>query len=61
MEKCPRCGNSGDCDVCDGYGYEFAGDGEGCPVCGRTGDCPTCSGAGRVPSPAALLLARVDG
>jgi hypothetical protein len=60
METCPRCGDSGNCNLCDGYGYEFAGDGEGCQVCGHSGDCPTCSGMGHAAAPAALLLTHVE-
>ncbi len=46
MEKCPRCGSSGECPVCDGYGADFTGDGDGCKACACSGNCQTCEGAG---------------
>jgi hypothetical protein len=47
MRTCEDCADTGQCDLCQGYGttpdsHPGADDGTDCPACGATGACPTC-------------------
>lgn len=52
---CARCDGDGDCQVCDGQGFNGSTAAVDCPACSGKGLCRPCRGSGAAPSPWQVL------